>query len=184
MNWLTAQLKAERRRARRERYQQEHPERERTGRSDRISCVYAIFCKANGKALIGASRDLDMRWRKHHQQLRDGTHPSGPLQAAWDAYGAEGFELQVLQGCEPERFKELVVDWILKMGGDFNVPDRRGRPPVRAARARALEHLAGATPEYKARMQALYDRMEGEAQAERAARRAAAELARNARKVS
>lgn len=62
-----------------------------------IAGVYMIRCKVSGKVYIGSSQNIEDRWRRHKGELRLGKHHSFKLQAAWNKYGEDAFELVVLE---------------------------------------------------------------------------------------
>lgn len=61
------------------------------------SGIYRILNKANGKVYIGSSQDLRYRFRKHRTRLAAGTHDNPHLQSAWNKYGEDSFEFEILE---------------------------------------------------------------------------------------
>lgn len=59
--------------------------------------VYQIFNTINCKFYVGSSLQLKTRWRKHRRELNANKHHCPHLQAAWNLYGADAFELRVVQ---------------------------------------------------------------------------------------
>lgn len=59
--------------------------------------VYSIVCKANGKRYIGCTRILKRRLFAHLATMEKGKHPIGDLQKDFDKFGAEQFEVELLQ---------------------------------------------------------------------------------------
>lgn len=68
-----------------------------------ISGIYTITNKVNGKLYVGFSLDILYRFKNHKYKLRRGIHHSCSLQNAWNKYGEENFDFEVLEECE-ERF--------------------------------------------------------------------------------
>lgn len=62
----------------------------------KASGIYAIrhIC---GRLYVGSAVHFGKRWRRHCTDLQGGVHHSVLLQRAWDKYGAEEFEFQVLE---------------------------------------------------------------------------------------
>lgn len=75
--------------------------------------IYAITHKATGRAYIGSAVDIDARWRTHRSDLRLNRHYSHWLQAAWNKYGEEAFELVIIEAV-PELEKLVLREqgWI------------------------------------------------------------------------
>lgn len=68
--------------------------------SKSISGIYAIVNKVNGKRYIGSSKDIEVRWKKHINQLNRGIHGNSHLQSSWDKYGKDSFDFVVLEQCD------------------------------------------------------------------------------------
>ena len=65
----------------------------------KASGVYAIRHLGSGKRYVGSSVNLHDRARRHLDALRNGTHHSARLQAAWKRHGEDSFELGILELC-------------------------------------------------------------------------------------
>lgn len=65
--------------------------------SKRISGIYRILNKINGKGYVGSAIDADSRWYFHRDELKKGTHHSDHLQKAVNKYGVENFEFIVIE---------------------------------------------------------------------------------------
>lgn len=62
------------------------------------SGIYKIINKIDGKYYVGSTKDFDKRWRKkHRKQLRGNYHYNQKLQNAWNKYGENSFEFQILE---------------------------------------------------------------------------------------
>ena len=62
--------------------------------------VYCIRNSVNGKLLVGKSTDLPSILNRQRGQLRLGSHPNPALQKDLVEYGAEAFEVEVLDTIE------------------------------------------------------------------------------------
>lgn len=64
-----------------------------------LAGVYEIRNTLDNKVYIGSSVNVKKRLAAHRQHLARGDHATAHLQAAWDKYGAEVFELKQLIVC-------------------------------------------------------------------------------------
>ena len=63
----------------------------------RITGIYQILNKSNGKSYIGSSLDIKSRWREHVSSMTNGNSGCVKLQRAWDKYGEEVFEFNIIE---------------------------------------------------------------------------------------
>jgi group I intron endonuclease len=77
------------------------------------SGVYSFKNKLDGKRYIGTSVDLEKRKRQHLRGLRRNKHENSRLQNAWNKYGEDNFEYEVLQRCPKVECVEWEAAWIL-----------------------------------------------------------------------
>lgn len=61
-----------------------------------MACIYEIRNKITGEFYIGSAVDHKRRRKDHLNRLKRGTHHSRYLQNAWNKYGPEAFEFNVL----------------------------------------------------------------------------------------
>src|SRR5215217_807491 len=100
--------------------------------------VYRVYCRANGKSLVGASADLPSMLNRQQSQLRMGGHPNKALQRDWDEHGAGAFSFEVLDTLEaPDRegydprgdLRTLEAMWLEKLrpygDGGYNSEPKR-----------------------------------------------------------
>ena len=59
--------------------------------------VISYRCKATGEAFLGVSNDVKAGFNSVDCQLGMNMHPNKHLQALWNQYGADGFELTVAE---------------------------------------------------------------------------------------
>src|SRR5208337_1652357 len=64
--------------------------------------VYCWVNVENGKIYVGSAKNLAKRKVEHLRALRLGKHHSIHFQRAWDTYGPEAFEFEVLEPVEDE----------------------------------------------------------------------------------
>ena len=87
---------------------------------NKISGVYIILNKANGKFYIGSSVDILHRWSLHKRQLKKRTHTNIHLQRAWDKYGKDSFIFEIVEKCSQENCLDVENKW-LQFHQTFNI---------------------------------------------------------------
>jgi len=63
----------------------------------KISGIYKIINKIDGKYYVGSSENIIRRWYIHQRSLNFGLHHSFKLQHAWNKYGKDYFELIIVE---------------------------------------------------------------------------------------
>jgi len=63
----------------------------------KISGIYCIRNKINGKRYIGSSIDLNARWKKHLSSLRNNNHDNPHLQYSFNKYAEDNFEFNPIE---------------------------------------------------------------------------------------
>ena len=81
---------------------------------ERISGIYCIQNKKDGKRYIGQSVDIYQRWRHHKWQLNNSRHSNCHMQASWIQNGKENFEFSILKQCDIEELDKLEIYFIDK----------------------------------------------------------------------
>lgn len=72
--------------------------------TSKISGIYKIVNKVNGKYYIGSSEDIERRWiRCHRKCLRGGYHRNIHFQRSWNKCGENNFELIIVEIVNPIR---------------------------------------------------------------------------------
>ena len=73
----------------------------------KISGVYKIINKINGKYYIGSSDDIKRRWQHHKSYLTRKCHRNIHLTNAWHKYGQDNFDFLILKEIQKEN---LIVE--------------------------------------------------------------------------
>lgn len=66
----------------------------------KICGVYKITNITNGKFYIGSSKDIKSRWYQHKNALDAGNHGNAHLQNAWNKYGRQNFQFEIIEECD------------------------------------------------------------------------------------
>lgn len=65
-----------------------------------ISGIYKIICTSNNKFYIGSSVDISRRFKDHTRALNENRHTNKYLQEAWNKYGKENFEFEIIENID------------------------------------------------------------------------------------
>lgn len=74
--------------------------------------IYSITNNVNDKKYIGQSLDIKHRWRHHINELKKNNHANSHLQNAWNKYGEEKFNFEIIQICAPSELDMKEQYWI------------------------------------------------------------------------
>lgn len=88
------------------------------------SGVYQIVNRVNHKVYVGSSHEISYRWKQHRKALVSGTHHCRHLQHAWNLYGADTFEFEVVEHCTEEQLlsrEQVWLDAAVAQGIAYNV---------------------------------------------------------------
>ena len=66
------------------------------------SGVYVIIHRDSGKFYIGSALRINKRFSAHRCNLKKGKHHNAHLQAAWNKYGEDAFDFEILIKCQPD----------------------------------------------------------------------------------
>ena len=61
----------------------------------KVSGIYKIVNKTNGKYYVGSSNDINGRWYEHIYKLERNIHNNDYLQRAWNKYNQKNFKFQI-----------------------------------------------------------------------------------------
>jgi group I intron endonuclease len=79
------------------------------------SGIYLIRNAENGKVYVGSSGDMRKRKNNHLSNLRGNRHHSTHLQSAFNKYGEDCFEFQVLEYCDVDSLDMKEQQWIITL---------------------------------------------------------------------
>lgn len=75
----------------------------------RISCIYRITNKINNKVYIGQTINYGKRSKEHFSTLRKNVHRNEYLQRAFNKYGENAFQIDIIKLCPHEKLDELEI---------------------------------------------------------------------------
>ena len=70
--------------------------------AEKVSGIYKIVNKINGKYYIGSSNNIHKRWLYHRDDLIKGNHHNQYLQRSWNKYGPDSFDFIIIEAYVPE----------------------------------------------------------------------------------
>lgn len=76
---------------------------------NKISGIYKITNQINGKIYIGQSNDIYRRWKE--EKFYKG-HCNNPLKRAFNKYGLENFDFEIIEECSIEELDEKEIYYI------------------------------------------------------------------------
>lgn len=75
--------------------------------------VYVIRNIKNGKMYVGSTiTSFSKRWQCHKKRLRENRHHSAHLQAAYNKYGKDNLEFQIVEIVSPEDVRKREAHYI------------------------------------------------------------------------
>jgi group I intron endonuclease len=77
----------------------------------KLSGIYTITNKVNGKLYIGSSNDMKGRLSSHKSCLKRNLHRNTHLQRAWNKYGESNFEFEILEECKEQYLNSQENYW-------------------------------------------------------------------------
>lgn len=76
--------------------------------------LYIITNKINGNMYVGSSGNIENRWYNHKSNLNKGNHHNSHLQYAWNKYGGDNFDFNILAITDKREDALALEDYILK----------------------------------------------------------------------
>jgi len=123
--------------------------------------AYLLMNTVTRKPYVGASVNVERRWRVHKCELRGGKHCNSKLQRAWDKYGEKAFDFSLLEECDRTDLVGCEQNWIDRYGAmskGYNILSHARSTQGRKFSAEALIKLRDAArkawgdPEQRSRM--------------------------------
>lgn len=74
--------------------------------------IYKIVNIQNNFLYIGSAININRRWNYHKSYLKRNKHFNKKLQNAWNKYGEENFQFEIVEECEKEKLIEREQYWI------------------------------------------------------------------------
>ena len=83
--------------------------------------VYQIVNTINGKKYVGSSVNIERRWAEHKSKLNTVEHSNPHLQNAWQKYGEENFEFEIICSCLNDKTLEFEQFFLDARHPEYNV---------------------------------------------------------------
>lgn len=107
-----------------------------------ITGIYEIVNKINGHRYIGSAVSIRVRWGTHLCVLRSNNHHSKYLQNAWNKYGEDNFDFNVIEICDKDSLLNREQYYMDIVKPEYNI------------RTEARSHRIEFTEEIRAKMRA------------------------------
>ena len=98
---------------------------------NQLSGIYRILNKINGNCYIGSSLNVEKRYKHHLSILRHNSSRCSILQKAFNKYGEDNFEFQVILCCKPEYRLYYEQQLIRELNSQYNVFTNVSDSPLR-----------------------------------------------------
>lgn len=76
------------------------------------SGIYKILNIISGKIYVGSALNILSRWRRHRTHANGNYHHSITFQRAWNKYGKEAFNIEILEYCDKDNLAEREQFWL------------------------------------------------------------------------
>lgn len=86
-----------------------------------ISGIYKIVNIINNKFYIGSSKELNRRWSEHKSELKHNKHINIILQRAWNKYGIDCFNFEIIEECDVNILLEREQFYIDTLKPKYNI---------------------------------------------------------------
>lgn len=93
-----------------------------------ISCIYEIRNLINNKVYIGSTSNLMYRRNSHLNLLRKNSHYNPLLQRAWNKYGEDNFQMDILLFCDPDSLFAKEQEFLDKWKPEYNIAKSANNP--------------------------------------------------------
>lgn len=98
---------------------------------NQLSGIYRILNKINGNCYIGSSLNVEKRYKHHLSTLRHNSSRCSILQKAFNKYGEDNFEFQVILCCKLEYRLYYEQQLIRELNSQYNVFTNVSDSPLR-----------------------------------------------------
>lgn len=98
---------------------------------NQLSGIYRILNKINGNCYIGSSLNVEKRYKHHLSTLRHNSSRCSILQKAFNKYGEDNFEFQVILCCKPEYRLYYEQQLIRELNSQYDVFTNVSDSPLR-----------------------------------------------------
>lgn len=98
---------------------------------NQLSGIYRILNKINGNCYIGSFLNVEKRYKHHLSTLRHNSSRCSILQKAFNKYGEDNFEFQVILCCKPEYRLYYEQQLIRELNSQYNVFTNVSDSPLR-----------------------------------------------------
>lgn len=86
-----------------------------------VTGVYSIRNRVSGRVYIGSGVRIGIRWRHHLKLLKAGKHFNLHLQNAWNLYGADAFEFEVVEITSRELLTQREQYYLSALQPGYNI---------------------------------------------------------------
>jgi len=126
----------------------------------KLSGVYQIANKANGKIYVGSTGNIPKRWNKHLSRARNGEHENRNLQNAFNEHGEDCFIFSVLEECDKSLLLQREQFYLDTLKPEYNLCLKAGSPLGMKRTQEARDKMSAAqtqmTQETKAKLSAVH----------------------------
>jgi group I intron endonuclease len=109
--------------------------------ANHLSCIYEIRNLVNNKIYIGSTNNLMYRQNYHLSHLRSNTHYNPLLQGAWNKYGEDNFQIDVLMIVDDQRWLFVAEQAFLdEWKPEYNI-SKNAQVPTKRGDTLSKEHI-------------------------------------------
>lgn len=102
-----------------------------------MAIIYRIVNGTNGHFYVGSTINAVARFREHRWHLKKGTHHCQRLQRAWNKYGADSFEFEIIEQADDSERLAIEDRWLAE---HFGKPHCYNTGPAAAAAFLGRKH--------------------------------------------
>ena len=83
--------------------------------------IYKITCISNNRIYIGSAQNIQIRWNKHLNDLKNKKHINIHLQRAYDKYGINDFLFEIIENCDKQELLIREQYYLDTLNPEFNI---------------------------------------------------------------